>query len=138
MDEFNKMQEIMELQGMHQQMEELSKQLEALQEKQSAITITLNAIKELQTTKKGTEILAPIADGIFVKTTLENNTTAIVNIGKGITVEKKLPEVLEMVQGHEVSIAENTRTIETKMQEISTALLEKIAVLEMDQSNTEE
>tara|TARA_Y100000310_G_scaffold342819_4_gene447631 strand:+ start:1418 stop:1822 length:405 start_codon:yes stop_codon:yes gene_type:complete len=131
------MQEIMELQHLQEQMEALSKQLEELQEKQGTISITVNAIKEIQNIKKGTEILAPLADGIFVRTQLNDNSTAIVNIGKGITVEKPLPEVLKMVQGHESKITKSSLEIETKMQDISNNLLEKIAKLEMSEVSEE-
>lgn len=138
MDQLNKMQEIMELQQLHEQMEQLSKQLQELQEKQSTISITLNAIKELETLEVGTDILSPIADGIFVKTKLEDNTKAIVNIGKGVTVEKNINEVLEMVKGHENNVSKNLIQIETQMQELSNNLLEKIAVLEMSEVNKNE
>lgn len=136
--ELNKMQEIMQLQQMHQQMEDLSKQLEDLQEKQTSISITINAIQELKKTQKGEEILVPIADGIFVKTTLCDNSVAIVNIGKGITVEKPLDEVIEMVQGHETTIQESSVKLEEKMQEVSHNLLEKITTLEMTESKIKE
>ena len=128
-----KMEQIMELQRLQEQMETLSKQLEELQEKQGTISITLGALKELKETKNGTEILAPIADGIFVKTILDKNDTAVVNIGKGITVEKSIPQVIEMVKSHESNISKSTLTIEEQMQQISNTLLEKIAVLEMQE-----
>ncbi len=128
----NKMQQIMELQQLQEQMENLSKQMDELQEKQSTISITINAIKEIQNITTGTEILAPLADGIFIRTSLNNNSTAIVNIGKGITVEKTIPEVLKMVEGHEKKINSSSIQIENKMQTVSDTLLEKIALLEMD------
>lgn len=137
MDQLNKMQEIMALQHLQEQMETLSKQLEELQEKQSTISITLSAVQELETIKVGSEILSPIADGIFIRTQLTDNTKAIVNIGKGITVEKNLNEVKEMVKGHEEKINLNCSEIESKMQEISNTLLEKIALLEMNEDNEE-
>ena len=128
----------MELQNLQEQMETLSRQIEELQEKQGTISITVNAIKELQNIKTGTEILAPLADGIFIRTQLNDNSTAIVNIGKGITVEKSLPEVLKMVQGHEEKINKSNLEIETQMETVSNTLLEKIAVLEMNDDDDDD
>ena len=93
------------------------------------------AIKELENTKIGTEILSPIADGIFIKTTLQKNTTAIVNVGRGITTEKTMPQVISMVESHKQNINKNIEKIESQMQLISNTLLEKITRLEMNKSN---
>ncbi|MBT4446612.1 prefoldin subunit alpha [archaeon] len=129
------MQQIMQLQQMQEQLEDLSKQLEEIQEKQETIAITVNALDELRITENGTEILSPIADGIFVKTKLNDSSVAIVNIGNGITVEKPIADVIEMVKGHDVKMMHQSKLIETEMQTISNTILETITKLEMEESN---
>ena len=79
--------------------------------------------------------MSPIADGIFVKTKLNDSSVAIVNIGNGITVEKPIADVIEMVKGHDVKMMHQSKLIETEMQTISNTILETITKLEMEESN---
>ena len=130
------MQQIMQLQQMQEQLESLSKKLEEVQEKQHTIGITVSALDELKSCQNGTEILAPIADGIFVKTKLDDSNVAIVNVGNGITVEKSISDVIKMVNGHEVKMVEQSESIESQMQEISNTILETITKLEMKEADS--
>ena len=53
-------------------------------------------LKELETTKIGEKILAPIANGIFIETKLES-TKLKVNVGNGLVVTKTIEETQKLL-----------------------------------------
>jgi len=118
------------LQQMQEQIEALSKQLEEINQQLVELEISKGALEEVGKAKQGTEILAQVANGIFVKTKLEDNTKLIVNVGGNTTVEKSIPEVIEILEEHEQTMAKNAQEIESLLQQISQEAMGKIQGLE--------
>ncbi|MBU1111784.1 MAG: prefoldin subunit alpha [archaeon] len=134
----NKQAQYLLLQQMQEQVEALSKQLEEINEQLMELEISKGALEEVQKTKQGTEILAQIANGIFVKTELKDNTKLIVNVGANTTVEKSVPEVIKILEDHEQTMAQNAQEIETLLQQISQEAMLKIQGLEDQDIKTSE
>lgn len=88
----------MEYQTLSQKVKQIQEYLEATTENVTEITNIIHALQELEELKTGENILAPIANGIFVEATLNNASTVRLNVGSGVTVEKKVPEAVKMLE----------------------------------------
>lgn len=117
-NEKNSEEKYVQLQQLQQQVEQITDYVEKLQLQQRELDNSLDALTELQKTSMNTEILAPIANGIFLKAELKDNQTLVVNIGADITVEKTLPEVLKLLGEQKEKIIENISEAESVLQEL--------------------
>ncbi len=95
-------QKYIEFQELQQQIEQINQHLELLTQQNAEMDISIGALKELGQTKVGNEILAPIANGIFLKAELKNNEKLVVNVGSDVTVEKTIPEVIKLLEEQKV------------------------------------
>lgn len=121
MDQDELMRErFMKFQNIQQQMEQMSSQAQLLNEKNAELDITIHALQELSKTEVDNEILAPLADGIFLKTTLKDNQKLIVNVGSGVTVEKTIPEVIGLLEQQKEELSLQVIQVEAIMQELNT------------------
>ena len=109
-------QKYMEFRTLQQQIEQISQHMELLQQQSLELDISRNALEELGKTALATEIIAPIAEGIFVKAKLEDNQKLIVNVGSNTTVERTIPETITL--------------LETQKREIMSRLVEADSVLQ--------
>ena len=112
----------MEFQIFQKQVEQLNEHLETMNQQDTELDISINAIKELAQTKIDTEILAPIANGIFVKSKLIDNQTFIVNVGADTTVERVPLEVIALLQQQKEELASNMVEAQQVLQQMTTHL----------------
>ena len=84
-------------QMMQQQLEQLSAHVEMLQQHMVELDESRSAIADLQTVELQSELLAPIANGIFVKGLITNTDTLLVNVGMGAVVEKSVADVITLL-----------------------------------------
>lgn len=117
-EEKNNEEKYMQLQLLQQQAEQIREYLERLQTQQKELDNSIEALAELQKTKINTEILAPIANGVFLKAELKDNQKLIVNVGAEVTVEKNIPEVLSLLEEQKGKISENIAEVEGVLQEL--------------------
>jgi prefoldin alpha subunit len=89
-------QKYTEFQQLQQQIEQVSQQLQLMSEQAAEIDNTKDALLELEQADEGSEMLAQIANGIFVKSKLLNKSTLVVNVGANVTVEKTIPQMIEL------------------------------------------
>lgn len=108
----------MQLQLLQQQAEQITEYVEKLQRQHQELDTSIEALTELQKTKVDTEILAPVANGIFLKAELKDNQKLIVNIGADAAVEKTIPEVLKLLEEQKGKIMENITEAEGVLQEL--------------------
>ena len=106
-------------QRLQQQLEQVSQHLEMFNQQSADLDISINAVKELEKTELNTELLAPIADGIFLKGKLEDNKKLIVNVGSGTTVEKTIPEVVLLLEQQKVEVNKRLMEADEVMQALS-------------------
>ncbi|MDP3698413.1 MAG: prefoldin subunit alpha [Nanoarchaeota archaeon] len=117
-EEKNVEDKYMQLQLLQQQAEQIAEYLEKLQLQQKELDNSLEALTELQKIKVNTEILAPIANGLFLKAELKDNQRLVVNVGAEATVEKTIPEVISLLQEQKEKITENISEAEGVLQEL--------------------
>ena len=108
----------MQLQLIQQQAEQLSEYSQKLQIQLQEIENSLEALQELQFTKIDTEILAPVANGIFLKAALKDNQKLVVNVGAEVTAEKSIPEVITLLQEQKGKISDNIAEAESVFQQL--------------------
>jgi prefoldin alpha subunit len=107
-----------ELQQLQQQIEQIAEYVERLQGQQQELDNSIEALTELQKTTVNTEILATLANGIFLKAALKDNQKLVVNVGAGVTVEKNIPDILRLLEEQKEKIAENISEAETILQQM--------------------
>lgn len=94
-----------EFQALQQQLEQFTQHLELLQQHLKEVSQSIQAVEDLEKTKIGSEILAPLANGIFIKAELKDNHKLIVNVGADVTVEKTGAEVIKLLQEQQNDLA---------------------------------
>ena len=109
----------MQMQMIEQQMQQVQKQLKIIDQQMQELAMTDQALDELKNTKEGTEILVPMASGIFVKAELKDNKNLAVNVGADTVVKKDVDEAKNLITTQLEEV--------TKMQQELNANLEKLA-----------
>ncbi|NQV91630.1 prefoldin subunit alpha [Candidatus Woesearchaeota archaeon] len=91
-------------QMLQEHIEQMTHHVQMLAQQSEELEISKNALIELAKTAEGTEILAPISNGIFIKSTLVDNKKVIVNVGSNTTVERTIPEAVDLLEKEHVKI----------------------------------
>ncbi|MBW3012984.1 prefoldin subunit alpha [Candidatus Woesearchaeota archaeon] len=97
-------QAYLELQLMGQQLKQLQQQIQHIDAQVEELIHTEAALDEIPNAEKGSEMLAPLASGIFLKTKLDENRKVVLNIGAGTAVEKTIEETKKLVTDQRVEI----------------------------------
>ena len=117
-DEKNVEDKYMQFQQLQQQLVQIAEFVERLRQQQKEIETSIEALKELKETRINTEILAPIANGIFLKAELKDNAVLIVNIGAEVAAEKTIPEVVVLLEEQKERIAGNISEAENVLEQL--------------------
>ena len=117
-DENNVEDRYMQFQQLQQQLVQIAEFVERLRQQQLEIETSIEALKELKETKINSEILAPIANGIFLKAELKDHAHLIVNIGAEVTAEKTIPEVMVLLEEQKERIAGNISEAESVLEQL--------------------
>ncbi|MBI4983589.1 prefoldin subunit alpha [Candidatus Woesearchaeota archaeon] len=118
-DEEATAQKYLQFQLLQQQLEELNRHIGMLNEQNAELDLSLSAVNEIQKTKLGNDFLALIANGVFVKGELTENKKLIVNVGSNVTVEKSIPEVMELLQQQKREVSNQLAQVEMLIQELN-------------------
>jgi len=116
--EQNWQQKYQEFQQLQEQIEQISHHVGLLNQQNIDIDISKEALQDIEKTKIGNEILAPIANGIFVKSTLQDNQKLVVNVGANVNIEKTIPEVIELLEKQKVEITKKIVEAEVFLQDL--------------------
>lgn len=95
-----------ELQNIEKHIKDMNNELTRFENKTVEIQNIKGALEDIKKTKIGTEVLFPLADGLFLKGKLENNNEILVNVGAGTVVEKNIEETKELIHNQEKEIEE--------------------------------
>ena len=112
-------QKYMQFQTLQQQMQQINEHVELLNQQNADLDISKNALEELGKTAVDNEILAPIANGIFFKATLKDNQKLVLNVGSNTTVEKTIPEAVNLLTKQQQEIIERIAEAEKILQEMN-------------------
>lgn len=90
-------QDMVQLQLTNQRLQELQDHLELAQQQLEHATIAQHMIEQLQTAKKGQEMLIPVGNGIFFSVQASDVKTVKTAVGAGVVVDKSAQEALSFV-----------------------------------------
>jgi len=96
-DEKQLQQKYMEFQMIEEQLKQISNQVQELDSKLLELEYLKKSLDELAGAKKGSEILAPISPGIFVKAELLDPNDLLVNVGSKTVVGKNIKETKKLL-----------------------------------------
>lgn len=91
-------QKYMELQVLGQQINQMQKQIQLLENQSIELTLVEQGLEDIKNVKIGTKILVPISSGIFVKAELKDNEELLVNVGANVTVKKDIPSTKQLIK----------------------------------------
>lgn len=91
-------QKYMEFQMMEQIIQQLQQQMQAIEQQMIELVGVKQNLADLKKAKKGSEILVPIANGIFVKGELKENDALVVNVGSNVAVNRTVAEADNMLE----------------------------------------
>ncbi len=128
-----KQQELMKLQYLQKHIEQISQKTQEINQQLVDINISKNALETLGKTKVGTSILTQVANGIFVQTELSNNQKLVVNVGADTTVEKTIPQVIEMLKEQEENMQKHLKEAEGILEHFGSEAMKQISMLEQEE-----
>ena len=120
----------MQFQAIQQQLEQVNEHLETLTQQNAEVDISINAIKEIGKTEQDNEILAPVANGIFIKAKLLDNKKLVVNVGSDTTVEKTVDEVVKLLEEQRKQMNKKMVEADEIMQELSSQAMKMYQEIE--------
>lgn len=107
-----------QLQMVDQQARQLQQYLQTFDQQLLEIRSVITSLNELAKLKKGDSILAPIANGIFVKAKLEDSHEVRVNVGNNTVVTKTIEGAIKMLEGQEAEINQYRSDVLAKFDEL--------------------
>ena len=88
----------MEFQVLEQQLRQLQADLQNVDMQLLEVKSMQNAVSEIEKIKPGSEALVPIANGMFVKGSIAENKTILVNVGSNVVVDKTVSETIALLE----------------------------------------
>ncbi|MBU2638140.1 MAG: prefoldin subunit alpha [Nanoarchaeota archaeon] len=85
-------QKYAEYQMLTSQVKQLVEQMQALEHQTRELEMLIEGVEELGKSSKGTEVLAALGGGLYVKTKLEKNNEVIINSGAKVMTTKTTDE----------------------------------------------
>jgi prefoldin alpha subunit len=114
-----------EYQMITQQLQQFQAKMQEIANQLNEIAVTRNAVEEIPDIQEGTEILAPLAPGIFVKAAIKDNKEFHINVGSSVVVKKSVEETKKLLDEQEAEIkqveeqlAVQWQTLMLKLQEV--------------------
>ena len=114
----SKQNKYVQLQMVDQQARQLQQYLQTFDQQLLEIRSVITSLNEFAKLKKGDSILAPIANGIFVKAKLEESHEVRVNVGNNTVVTKTIDNAVKMLEGQEAEINQYRSDVLAKFDEL--------------------
>ena len=104
-DETNWQEKLMHFRMLQEHIEKLTEHVQLLNQQNAELENSKQALEDLSNTKPRSEVLAPVANGVFIKTELKENTHLLVNVGADTVVEKSVEEVVALLGNQQKEIS---------------------------------
>jgi prefoldin alpha subunit len=101
-----------------QRVQYLENLLRDVEENMRNIELLKEQLGELEKLGGNEDVLAPLANGIFVEARLKDAKTLKVNVGKGVLAEKTIPETFELIGKQEREVMLTREQIVMKLEEL--------------------
>jgi prefoldin alpha subunit len=115
-----------EMQVYREEAQVLQQQLANLQVNYSSAEAAVQTLENLSKLKRDEGMLLPIGSGAFIKSKVENNDVALIDVGAGVIVEKPVPEAVVFIKSKMTEM----ESLRDKLQKNFTEISNKMKVLE--------
>ncbi|MCX6776373.1 MAG: prefoldin subunit alpha [Candidatus Micrarchaeota archaeon] len=87
-----------EMQLYREEAQVLQQQLGNLQLNYASVELAIQTLENVAKLSKGDQMLLPIGSGAYIKSKVENNEVALVDVGAGVVVEKPIPDAVKFLK----------------------------------------
>ena len=115
---------LIEFQILNQQVNQMQQQFIALQSQAEDIKNLKTSLDEIEKTKIGNKILAPLSSGILIEASLNNNKEVIISLGANVTLKKTIPEAKKFIQDQENQLNLVLSQLEHDLQQYAAACMQ--------------
>ena len=88
----------MELQMLKQQLGTIAQQKQMVDERQAELQVTIEALKNMDKIKGGSEIWSSLGSGTFVKSDISDTENVLVAVGAGVVVSEKIDKAATILE----------------------------------------
>lgn len=88
----------MQLQMLEQQTSQMQQHIEQMDEQAAELAQVAENLREIKGVKEGTDILVPMAGGVFVRAKIEKPEYVLVNVGASSTVQKPIDDAVSLIE----------------------------------------
>ncbi len=127
-----------ELQILGQQLNQIQQQILSLQSQSENLKTLQESLDEIEKTKIGNKILAPLSSGVLIDTELKNNKEVILALGANVTVKKTIPEAKEIIKDQEKQLYLIIEQLKHDLQQYSIACLKLEQEISQSENNFHE
>lgn len=120
-----------EMQRAYMQGQQLQQELQAIQEQQEQLKGIIQdldtgrgTVEALQKVDEGEEVLLPVGAGLFVRASLADPDSVVVNVGSDVHVESPLEEALEHLDERSQNLEDVKETLQEESQKLQEELQE--------------
>lgn len=115
-----------ELQILKQQITQYVEQKQAIDEKETEMNATIEALRKIDTIKQGDEMWSSLGSSTFVRSDIKDTKKVLVAIGAGVVTKETVERAIEILESRVKDIG----SIGMQVVEQANALLERINELE--------
>ena len=119
------------MQMFEQQIQQLQQQLQQTEQQVMELMMVSQALDDIKDVKAGTEVLIPIASGIFAKAELKDCNELMLNVGAGTAVSKDVASTKKMLEKQ----MDEIRSVQTQFTETLQDLTQKAQTLQKELTN---
>ncbi|HLC52079.1 MAG TPA: prefoldin subunit alpha [Candidatus Nanoarchaeia archaeon] len=112
-------EKFMHFQQLQQHIEQINEHIETLNLQNVDIDTSKTAILEFSTSAKNQEMLAPIANGIFVKAKVTESKKLLINVGADTVVEKTAEQIVQLLAEKQLETTKQIGEAQELLQEFN-------------------
>lgn len=108
-------QKYLELQLAAEQIKQMNAHLQAVEAKRSELEQNISSLEGIKG-KKNAGLLAPVVEGIFLRTELKSDSEVIVNVGAGVCVNKRIEEAAAILREKQAELGQYAKELAVELE----------------------
>lgn len=110
-------EKLTEFQLLKQEIEQIQQQTQIINQQLQEFKKIKLSLDEIKKTKQATKILVPLGAGIYVHASLTNPQDVMMNVGSDVSVPKKIPEAMKLIDSQVEELKNILVEFETQSQQ---------------------
>jgi len=107
-----------ELKELDSHIKQLNKHLESMDAQITEVTSTKEIVQKFKELNVGDELRVPLSSGVYVKATLSDASTMMINVGSSVNTEKTPDEVLDIMNSQLAELSSYRDNLVSNMKEL--------------------